>query len=69
MKTHVKGYDATIICHDNYFILLSCLLHVIVIRNGSNIWRVVMNIKLYENIVMSASPNANLTIRRSHEIE
>ena len=26
-----------------------------------------MNIKLYENIVMSASPNANLTIRRSHE--
>ena len=28
-----------------------------------------MNVKLYENSVMSASPNANLTIRRSHELE
>ena len=28
-----------------------------------------MNVKLYENKVMSASPNANLTIRRSHELE
>ena len=69
MKTHVKGCDATIICHDNYFILLSGLSHVIVFRNRSNIWKVVMNIKLYENIVMPASPNANLTIRRSHELE
>ena len=59
----------TIICHDNYFIILSGLSHVIVFRNRSNIWRVVMNIKLYENIVMSASPNANPTICRSHELE